>query len=183
MRAFDSSTSRRRPTGGGLGAGDRSALVRRRSILRTGLGALCSLLLLSQVAAAVSVEESNGCAGSQTDPCTRSGTCEIQGAAWSQVVTIDRADIFDTQGWPGVCDMVHVALVQGRCEPAGAQVTVVAFLSETTSAAIPEIVGPLSCQAEPQPPPVPTLGVSTSAVLATALALWGARAMRRRRCG
>jgi hypothetical protein len=129
------------------------------------------------------MEESNGCAGTQIDPCIRTGTCEIQGASWSQVVTIDRADIFDNQGWTGVCDMVHVALVQGRCEPAAGQVNVVAFLSDTSSAAIPEIVGPLSCQAEAEPSPVPTMGAPASAVLVMGFAVWGARSLRRRRCG
>jgi len=100
---------------------------------------------------AVSTETLNGCQGTTDDPCVRSGSCEIQGAEWDQDVTIDRSDIFDTQGWPGVCDMVHVALVQGNCEPPGATTNVTAHLSATTSAWIPSIVGPLSCAGTPAP--------------------------------
>ena len=65
------------------------------------------------------------------------------------VVTIDRANIFDTMGWPGLCDMVHVAVVQGNCEPPGGQTDVVARLSATSFAKIPSIDGPLACAGEP----------------------------------
>ncbi len=113
------------------------------------------LVLVCSIAAgpslAVSTETFNGCQGTTDDPCVRSGSCEIQGAAWNQDVTIDRSDIFDTQGWPGVCDMVHVALVQGNCEPPGETTNVTAQLSPTTSAFIPSIVGPLSCAGTPAP--------------------------------
>jgi len=102
---------------------------------------------------AVSIETSNGCTGTQADPCVRSGSCEIQGSAWTQDVTIDRADRFDTQGWPGVCDMVHVGLVQGNCEPAGAQTDVTTHLTPSSFAWIPAITGPLACSAEPMPVP------------------------------
>jgi hypothetical protein len=102
-------------------------------------------------AGAVMVEASNGCQTTPDDPCVRSGSCEIQGATWTQDVTIDRSDIFDTQGWPGICDMVHVALVQGDCEPSGAQTNVTAHLSQTSFASIPSIVGPLSCAGVPAP--------------------------------
>jgi hypothetical protein len=95
------------------------------------------------------VEQTNTCNTTADDPCERTGTCSIQGADWFQTVTIDRADIFDTQGWPGVCDMVHVALVQGNCEPSGAQANVTAYLSATTVAEIPSIDGPLACAGEP----------------------------------
>jgi hypothetical protein len=111
---------------------------------------------------AVSSETSNGCRETEEDPCLRSGTCEIQGSVWSQVVTIDRSDIFDTQGWPGLCDMVHVGLVQGDCEPAGGQVEVSVRLSATTTAWLPAIEGSLVCAGEPEPPvppEVPGLGV------------------------
>lgn len=104
-----------------------------------------------KLAIGASIETFNGCQGTLNDPCTRSGSCEIQGAQWSQDVTIDRLDIFDTQGWPGLCDMVHVALVQGNCQPAGAVTNVTVYLSQTTSAWIPSIVGPLSCAGEPAP--------------------------------
>lgn len=111
---------------------------------------------------AVSSETSNDCRATQDDPCLRSGTCEIQGSVWSQVVTVDRADIFDTQGWPGLCDMVHVGLVQGSCEPAGGQMEVSVQLSATTTAWLPAIEGSLVCAGEPEEPPppeIPTLGV------------------------
>lgn len=114
-----------------------------------------SLLLLSSIVPgavlAVSTETFNGCQGTQDDPCLRSGSCEIQGAVWDQDVTIDRSDIFDTQGWPGLCDMVHVGLVQGNCEPPGAKTNVTVHLSQTTTASIPSIVGPLSCAGDPDP--------------------------------
>jgi hypothetical protein len=121
---------------------------------------------------AVSLETSNGCRETQDDPCLRSGTCEIQGSVWSQVVTVDRADIFDTQGWPGLCDMVHVGLVQGNCEPAGGQVEVSVELSATTTAWLPAIEGSLACAGEPEPPAppeVPGLGMLGRMLLILAL--------------
>jgi len=111
------------------------------------------LLMAPASARAIGTETSNGCSGTQDDPCVRSGSCAIQGASWTQDVTIDRADRFDTQGWPGVCDMVHVAFVQGDCEPAGAQTDVTVYLSPLTFASVPEVVGPLECAGEPQPVP------------------------------
>jgi hypothetical protein len=90
-------------------------------------------------------EETNTCRTTMENPCYRTGTCSIQGSDWFQSVQIDRADIFDTQGWPGVCDMVHVALVQGNCEPPGAQTNLIAYLSETSFAEIPSISGALAC--------------------------------------
>jgi hypothetical protein len=123
----------------------------------------CLFAALSATSAgAVGSETNNGCAGNQDDPCVRSGSCEIQGAAWSQEVTVDRSDIFDIQGWPGLCDMVHVGLVQGNCEPGGSQTNVTVNLSEMSSAFIDAIVGPLTCNAEPPPPPtVIPVGVMT----------------------
>lgn len=112
---------------------------------------LAVALLASRVASAQSVEDQNGCMGTTDDPCARTGACSIQGATWSQVVTIDRADLYDTMGWPGLCDQVHVALVQGSCWPGGAQIDVTAELQANSFASIPEIVGPLVCNAEPTP--------------------------------
>jgi hypothetical protein len=154
----------------------KSALSNRSASLAT---LLALLVVMANSAAGMSIEESNGCAATEDDPCLRTGTCEIQGATWTQTVTIDRSDIFDTQGWAGVCDMVHVALVQGDCEPSGAKTNVVASLSETSFATIPEIVGPLSCAGEPEPPAVPALGIVGSVLLATALAAFGCVAVRR----
>jgi len=110
---------------------------------------LAVALLASQDASAQSVEDQNGCVGTIDDPCTRTGACSIQGATWSQVVTIDRADLYDTMGWPGLCDQVHVALVQGNCSPGGARIDVTAELQANSFASIPEIFGPLACNAEP----------------------------------
>lgn len=119
-------------------------------------GCMTVLMLLSIVspraAFAVSTETFNGCLATEDDPCVRSGSCEIQGAVWNQDVTIDRSGVFDTQGWTGVCDMVHVALVQGDCEPPGAKTNVTVHLSATTFASIPSIAGPLAC-AEGDPAP------------------------------
>jgi hypothetical protein len=115
--------------------------------------AVVILLMAPAAARAIGTETSNGCSGTQDDPCVRSGSCAIQGASWTQDVTIDRADRFDTQGWPGVCDMVHVGFVQGNCEPAGAQIDVTVHLSPLSFASVPEVVGPLTCAAEPQPVP------------------------------
>jgi hypothetical protein len=118
-------------------------------------GIIAAIALLSGITPgavlAASTETFNGCQGTQDDPCVRSGSCEIQGAAWDQDVTIDRASIFDTQGWPGLCDMVHVGLVQGDCEPPGASTNVTVHLSETTFASIPSIIGPLTCAGEAAP--------------------------------
>ena len=114
------------------------------------------LLMAPVTARAIGTETFNGCSETQDDPCVRSGSCAIQGATWTQDVTIDRADRFDTQGWPGVCDMVHVGFVQGNCEPAGAQIDVTVYLSPLSFASVPEVVGPLACAGDP--PPVPASG-------------------------
>jgi len=135
-----------------------------------GLAAVTVLAGATGVRAA-STETSNTCAGTADDPCTRSGSCEIQGAAWSQDVTIDRADRFDTQGWPGLCDMVHVGLVQGNCQPPGAQLNVTVDLSATSFAFIPEIVGPLACAGDPPPAPVPAMGIAAGVTLGCLLIL------------
>jgi hypothetical protein len=93
-------------------------------------------------------EDFNDCRTSTIATCVRSGSCAIQGSAWYQHVTIDVLDRFDTQGWPGLCDMTHVSLVQGTCSPLGAQENVTADLSETTHANIPAISGSLACGGE-----------------------------------
>ncbi len=43
--------------------------------------------------------------------------------------------------------MVHVALVQGNCSPPQSTANVTVNLSATTFASIPEIIGPLKCEA------------------------------------
>lgn len=90
-------------------------------------------------------EDFNDCRTSSGNLCERSGSCAIQGSAWYQYVTIDKSGKFDTQGWPGLCDMVHVSLVQANCSPLGAQNEVTAYLSNTTFANIPGISGSLAC--------------------------------------
>ena len=108
-----------------------------------------ALLLITALSVdAVGTEDSNNCRGMTGDFCERSGSCSIQGSDWYQHVTIDKSGIFDTQGWPGLCDMVHVSLVQGDCSPPNAQVDVTAYLSATTFANIPGISGVLVCNAE-----------------------------------
>ena len=120
-----------------------------RSLVLVTVAIASAMCLTTSLALGASVEATNTCNTTADDPCERTGTCSIQGANWFQTVTVDRADIFDTQGWPGVCDMVHVALVQGNCEPSGAQTNVTAFLSATSFAEIPLIDGPLVCAGEP----------------------------------
>ena len=106
---------------------------------------LCGLLAATS-AWAGGKEDNSTCRDDPSSPtCERQGSCAIQGSAWYQYVTIDKREKFDTQGWPGLCDMVHVALVQGRCDPAGSDVDVFADLSDTTVAYIPNISGGLGC--------------------------------------
>ena len=104
-----------------------------------------SLFVLSFNASAGGKEDFNDCRTSAGAVCERAGSCAIQGSAWYQYVTIDKSGKFDTQGWPGLCDMVHVSLVQGNCSPLGSQDNVTSYLSDTTSANIPSISGTLVC--------------------------------------
>lgn len=110
---------------------------------------LCATALLLVAGAsdvqAQSIEYSNGCTGTQDNPCVRTGQCAIQGSVWGQQVTIDRTDTFDTQGWAGLCDMVHVALLQGNCSPPGGDQDITVTLSATSYAVIDSITGPLRC--------------------------------------
>ena len=131
-------------------------------------------VLSAQLAFAQSVETENGCSGTVVDPCVRSGACLLQGTTWNQTVTIARSDLYDTMGWPGVCDQVHVALVQGNCSPGGSQLNVTASLQASSTAFIPELVGPLECNAEPNNPVPAMAPVSIGALCLalTALGLW-----------
>jgi len=93
-------------------------------VTRTGrlalvIAAAAFPLLSGEAVRAQSSEQTNSCMSTADDACLRTGQCAIQDVVWFQEIFVDRADIFDTQGWPGVCDMVHVALVQGDCHPAG----------------------------------------------------------------
>ena len=58
--------------------------------------------------------------------------------------TIDNSGKFDTLGWPGLCDMVHVSLVQGTCFIDWDEI-IVANLSDTTYARITALSGTLTC--------------------------------------
>lgn len=103
-------------------------------------------LLVATSAFAGGTQDSNTCRKDPLSPtCERTGTCSIQGSAWVQTVHVDKSDKFDTQGWPGLCDMVHVSLVQGNCETLGSQIEITAYLSEYTYAYIPSISGTLAC--------------------------------------
>ena len=100
------------------------------------------------MAMAQSIEDQNFCQSTQDDPCLRTGDCNIQGSAWYQEVLVDRNDLLDTMGWAGVCDMVHVALVQGECSPGQSQTNLTVYLSESTYATIDQISGALTCAAD-----------------------------------
>ena len=60
-------------------------------------------------------QDFDDCRTSSGDLCERANSCAIQSPVWYQYVHIDKSDKFDTQGWPGPCDMVHVSLVHGTC--------------------------------------------------------------------
>lgn len=102
-------------------------------------------------------QDYNGCKLTGDDPCLRYGSCSIQGTSWEQDVWAYRSDKFDTQGWPGLCDMAHVRLIQGRCNPLGSQTEVRACLGDNCSYTDPEItsytdipalIGTLACGGE-----------------------------------
>ncbi|MGA0266548.1 MAG: hypothetical protein ACO3KY_11720 [Lysobacterales bacterium] len=90
-------------------------------------------------------EEFNTCRNTSEPVCERMGSCSIQGSSWFQHVLIDKRDKFDTQGWPGLCDMTHVALVRGNCDPLGAREGIIAILSARTIAEVPLVEGTLAC--------------------------------------
>ena len=117
----------------------------------TGILFAFLVVLVSQVHAG-GQQDFNDCRTSAGDFCERAGSCSIQGAAWYQYVTIYKSEKFDTQGWPGLCDMVHVSLVQGNCEPIGSQENVTAFLSSSSFAEVPSISGPLACGGDSDEP-------------------------------
>ena len=104
---------------------------------------ICTLFTFTNIWAGGS-QYSNDCRTSSGDFCERTGSCAIQGSAWWQEVTIDKSGKFDTQGWPGLCDMVHVSLVQGSCFIDWDEI-IVANLSDTTYARITALSGTLTC--------------------------------------
>ncbi len=93
-------------------------------------------------------EEFNGCRGTTDDPCTRHGYCSVQRSDWYQWVTATRVDKFDVMGWPGLCDLTHVALLDGSCDPQDAQTNVTVYLGESSTALVDQIVGTLACGGE-----------------------------------
>ena len=90
-------------------------------------------------------QDFNDCRTTAGEFCERSGSCAIQGSAWYQYVTIKKTEKFSKQGWPGLCDMVHVSLVQGKCSPPYVQSEITANLSAYSTAYIPNISGILMC--------------------------------------
>ena len=104
-----------------------------------------SLLLSASLVQAGGKEDFNDCRTSTDDFCERAGSCAIQGSAWYQYVTVSKSERFSKQGWPGLCDMAHVSLVQGNCTPLGSQTNVTAYLSKFSKADIPNISGTLIC--------------------------------------
>jgi len=105
-------------------------------------------VFVAQFANAGGKEDFNDCRTNMGDFCERAGSCAIQGSAWYQYVTINKDEKFDTQGWPGLCDMIHVSLVRGTCEPIGSQENITGYLSQDSYANIPNISGTLACGGE-----------------------------------
>lgn len=102
------------------------------SLLALGLG--CLALATSTISAQVRTREtSNGCKSTRNDPCTRSGTCNIQRSTWSQRVVCSRLDRHATMGWAGLCDQVHVGLVQGNCSTSSTGEIVIPLTARTTA--------------------------------------------------
>lgn len=97
---------------------------------------------LSGTAFAIGHEDSNDCRSSTTQICERAGSCAIQGSAWYMYATVDKSEKVAKMGWAGLCDMTHVALVQGNCSTAGTPTTeVTAYLTSKSSAYLPNITG------------------------------------------
>jgi len=120
----------------------------RHTVRRYVAAAVTALIVVAgsaDVASAAGTEQYNGCRKTVANPCERRGTCSIQGSSWYATATIDRRDPLVRQGWAGVCDMMHVALVQGRCTPAGSQLDVTMRLSSLSAAFTPQITGTLRC--------------------------------------
>lgn len=109
------------------------------------LVSLAVLGLISSAAYAGGKQDFNDCRTASGEFCERVGSCAVQGSAWYQYVTIKKTEKFTKQGWAGLCDMVHVSLVQGKCAPLHAQDDVTAYLSDFSYASIPSISGPLMC--------------------------------------
>lgn len=100
------------------------------------------IISISGTALAVGTQDFNDCRTSSTQTCERAGSCAIQGSAWYMYATVDKKEKVSKMGWMGLCDMAHVALVQGNCSTAGTPITdVTVFLSSKSTAYIPNITG------------------------------------------
>lgn len=110
------------------------------------------IMSLSGTALSIGGQDFNDCRTSSTKTCERAGSCAIQGSAWYMYAAVDKKEKFSKMGWPGLCDMAHVALVQGNCTISAigtptSEVTVI--LSSKSSAYIPHITGgDLGCYAQ-----------------------------------
>ena len=104
------------------------------ALFALGLSLFCGLTLASTADAQVRTREtSNECKTTRNDPCTRSGTCNIQRSTWSQRVVCSRLDRHATMGWAGLCDQIHVGLVQGNCSTSSTGEIVIPLTSRTTA--------------------------------------------------
>ena len=106
---------------------------------------LTTLILFSTNAVAGGKEDFNDCRTSNDEFCERAGSCAIQGSEWYQYVIVKKSEKFSKQGWPGLCDMAHVSLVQGKCSPLYVKEDITAYLSASSHVYIPNISGPLMC--------------------------------------
>ena len=105
-----------------------------RALVALGLASLSLASLATSLSAQVRTREtSNECKTTRNDPCTRSGTCSIQRSTWNQRVVCSRSDRHATMGWAGLCDQVHVGLVQGRCSTSSTGEIVIPLTSRTTA--------------------------------------------------
>lgn len=104
------------------------------ALFALGLSLICGLTLACTADAQVRTREtSNECKTTRNDPCTRSGTCNIQRSTWSQRVVCSRLDRHATMGWAGLCDQIHVGLVQGNCSTSSTGEIVIPLTSRTTA--------------------------------------------------
>jgi hypothetical protein len=82
----------------------------------------------------------NGCKSTENNPCLRAGSCFNQASSWYTYVTIDRSDKLDTQNFSGLCDLMHMSLVQGKCEPLySSRSDVISYLGSLSYAEIPSL--------------------------------------------
>ena len=118
-------------------------------LMKTLLVSLGFLIVVSLPSAAFAIgkQDYDDCRTRSTQTCERAGSCAVQSSAWYMYATVDKKEKSSKMGWPGLCDMAHVALVQGNCSTTGSPTSdVTAFFSAKSSALIPNISGgPLGC--------------------------------------